>query len=92
MGQDIYWLTTPSFECTEIPLPKTEKRLVIKAPEAGEEMIYIAGATLNGKPLNRAWLHHSEIANGAELHFILSDKPTLWGRKELPPSLACRRT
>ncbi|MFN7142328.1 MAG: glycoside hydrolase domain-containing protein, partial [Myxococcota bacterium] len=40
---------------------------------------YIASATLDGEPLDRAWLTHAEIAGGGTLRLTLSDAPTAWG-------------
>ena len=85
MGQDLYLLTTPSFSRMEIELGSSGKKLVIEAPGAGARKPYIVKATLNGKPLNRAWLRHHEIKDGAVLRFELSAKPGTWGRNR-PPS------
>ncbi|GAC1641297.1 MAG: GH92 family glycosyl hydrolase [Ktedonobacteraceae bacterium] len=86
MGQDLYLLTTPIFTRTEIALGKSGNILVTETPEAGQGKSYITAATLNGKPLERAWLRHTEIAHGATLHFELSTIPNAWGTQELPPS------
>lgn len=85
MGQDLYWLTSPLFEETVVELGGG-KALRIEAPGADEQHIYIASATLNGAPLDRAWLRHAEIAGGATLRFELSAEPTRWGRNNPPPS------
>jgi len=60
--------------------------LVIEAPQAGPEKPYVIAATLNGRPLHRAWIRHREIANGAVLRFELGNEPGDWGTTELPPS------
>ena len=86
MGQDIYWLTAPVFTRGEISVNAEGNKLVIEAPAASPENCYIQSATLDGAPLNRAWLRHHEIAKGAILHFEMGANPTAWGRKELPPS------
>jgi putative alpha-1,2-mannosidase len=86
MGQDLYLLSTPLFQRTEIALGKSGKSLVIEAPEAGPEKLYVRAATLNGEPLQRAWIRHSEIADGAVLRFELGSQPSDWGTEELPPS------
>jgi putative alpha-1,2-mannosidase len=36
---------------------------------------YVVDATLNGKPLNRAFLRHDEIAGGGELRFTMQAQP-----------------
>jgi len=86
MGQDLYWLTTPLFERTELTIGQTGKTLTIEAPGAGAERLYISSATLNGLPLERAWLRHHEIIGGATIRFELSAQPSAWATNELPPS------
>jgi len=43
-------------------------------------------ADLDDEPLDRAWVTHAEIANGARLHLMLGDEPTGWGTEDLPPN------
>ena len=41
---------------------------------------YIQSATLNGKPLNRCWLDHTEIVAGGILELVLGPEPNKqWG-------------
>ena len=47
----------------------------VLAENNSAENIYIQSATLNGKPLNRAWLRHEEIIAGGELCFVMGPKP-----------------
>ena len=42
---------------------------------------YIASATLDGEPLERAWLTHDEITAGGTLELTLSAEPTEWGAR-----------
>ncbi len=86
MGQDVYLLTTPVFTRTEIDLGKTGKTLVLEASGANQDKVFIRSATLNGQPLDRAWVRHHEIAGGAVIRFELADKPGDWGTTNLPPS------
>jgi len=86
MGQDLYLLSAPVFERVEIELGKSGRTLTIESPGASPERIYIRVANLNGKPLERAWIAHDEIAWGGTIRFELSDKPADWGRKTAPPS------
>jgi putative alpha-1,2-mannosidase len=52
----------------------------VEAANNGPENIYIQSATLNGKPLNRAWLRHEEIVAGGTLRLAMGPKPnTSWG-------------
>jgi predicted alpha-1,2-mannosidase len=75
MGQDLYLLVAPAFTRAELALGSSGKSLVIEAPEAGEEHIYVKAVTLNGKPLHRAWLRHHELAQVAVLLFSLDTTP-----------------
>jgi predicted alpha-1,2-mannosidase len=86
MGQDLYLISTPIFKKTEISLGRSGKKLIIEAPAADEGHLYITSATLNGKPLNRAWVKHHEIADGAVIRLEVSQKPGNWGMTEIPPS------
>ena len=81
-GQDLYYLTGPRLD-----------RIVIDRPEEGRleitrsgEGCYIAGVTLNGRPLDRAWIRHTEIKNDTILVFTMSETPTAWGTQTPPPS------
>ncbi|MBN1553459.1 MAG: GH92 family glycosyl hydrolase [Phycisphaerae bacterium] len=85
MGQDLYLLTSPLFERTEIRLGRTDHCLVIEAPGA-EEGRFIQSASLDGRPLDRAWIRHEEIKDGATLRLELSETPTAWGATTPPPS------
>jgi predicted alpha-1,2-mannosidase len=86
MGQDLWLLSAPVFERSEIQLGKSGKTLVIEAPGAAPGKVYVASASLNGKPLDRAWLKHAEIGAGAVLKLELSDKAGDWGKNLPPPS------
>jgi predicted alpha-1,2-mannosidase len=61
----------------------------ILADNNSAENIYIQSATLNGKPLNRAWFTQKELTAGGTLHFVMGPKPnTAWGKAASvrPPS------
>jgi predicted alpha-1,2-mannosidase len=61
----------------------------VLADDNGPENVYIQSATLNGKPLNRAWLRHEEIIAGGTLHLVMGPQPnTDWGRaqEDRPPA------
>lgn len=56
-----------------------------------EQNKYIKRATLNGKPLNRSYITHSDIVNGGVLEYEMSDTPNKnWGqaRSQRPPSMS----
>ncbi len=85
-GMPVYNIGTPFFPKTTIHL-EGNVSFVIKAPNVSERNIYIQSATLNGKPLNRAWIKHSEILEGGELTFDMGPRPNKqWGTQSPPPS------
>jgi putative alpha-1,2-mannosidase len=52
---------------------------------------YVQSATLNRKPLSRAWIRHSEIAAGGVLEFIMGpelNKKWATQSHDLPPSMS----
>jgi predicted alpha-1,2-mannosidase len=66
-----YEIGTPRFEDATIALP-TGRHFHIHANGVREGKFFIHGATLNGVPLARNWITHSEIAVGGDLVFDMS--------------------
>ena len=89
-GQDVYLIGSPAYSQTTLHLAGG-KDFVIEAREQSAENIYVTAATLNGKPLDRSWLRHSEIAAGGRLVLTMSKTPGHWGKRNLPPSTAADR-
>ena len=88
-GQDLYLIGTPLFEETVIQL-EGNKTFKITAKNLTQENIYVTKATLNGKPLDRAWFKHTEISKGARLVLEMSATPNDWGNMNLPASLSTK--
>jgi putative alpha-1,2-mannosidase len=89
-GQDVYLIGSPAYSQTTLHLAGG-KDFVIEAREQSAENIYVTAATLNGKPLDRSWLRHREIAAGGRLVLTMSKTPGHWGKRNLPPSTAADR-
>jgi predicted alpha-1,2-mannosidase len=93
-GTDVYLIGTPAVS-TSLTM-ENGKKINIKAilPEnlkQGEEARYIQSCKLNGQPCNRSWFRHSDIANGAEIEFVMGTSPSAWATGgELPPSMSGR--
>jgi predicted alpha-1,2-mannosidase len=91
-GDGIYILGSPLFHRATIrldPAWHTGKSFTILARGNSAENLYIQSATLNGKPLNRAWISHSEITSGGMLELMMGAEPnTTWGSapESLPQS------
>jgi predicted alpha-1,2-mannosidase len=90
----IYEIGTPKFEKVTINLdPKYYPggKFVIEAKNVSDQNIYIQSATLNGKPLNKPWFYHEELAKGGTLVFKMGPRPNeKWGSApgSEPPSLS----
>lgn len=76
-----YILGTPLFEKVTINL-ENGKTFEIEAENLSDKNKYIASATLNGKPLNRSFIYHSEIMDGGKLVFKMTNKPSTWATKD----------
>lgn len=78
-GVPVYAIGSPFFEKTVIHLPDGG-RFVIKAKNFSGANKYIASATLDGKPLDRAWFTHAELMGGGTLELTMSPTPNpSWG-------------
>ena len=89
-GQPVYLIGSPAYPRTVIHLAGG-KDFVIEARNLSAKNIYVTAATLDGKPLDRAWLRHSEIIAGGRLVLTMSSTPGDWGRSDLPPSTPAPR-
>ncbi len=89
-GSPIYEIGSPIFSRSTVRLGDG-KKLTIVANQVSPKHKYIQSAVLNGKPLNRAWFWHSEIANGGTLILEMADRPNKsWGSapEDAPPSMS----
>ncbi len=78
-GTTQYEIGSPLFNQTKIALPNG-KTFTITANGVSAQNKYIQSATLNGKPLNHAWLDHADIVNGGTLVFEMGPTPNKkWG-------------
>jgi predicted alpha-1,2-mannosidase len=90
----IYLIGSPLFSRVSVRLdPKYHhgKQFTVVAQNNSAENFYVQSATLNGKPLSRAWLRYAEIADGGTLELVMGPKPNeSWGsdRKDMPPSIS----
>ncbi|HZL24929.1 MAG TPA: GH92 family glycosyl hydrolase [Acidobacteriaceae bacterium] len=90
-GQDVYLIGSPAVPQSTISVGHG-KRLRIVAHGAGADGLnrYIQSATLNGKPWEKAWFRHADIANGGELELQMGSALSEWGTKISPPSASDR--
>ncbi len=89
-GSPVYEIGSPIFAKSVVRLGNGKEFTVI-ANHVSARNKYIQSAQLNGKPLNRAWFQHSDVANGGTLTLEMADKPnTKWGSapEDAPPSMS----
>ncbi|MGB8481479.1 MAG: GH92 family glycosyl hydrolase [Acidobacteriaceae bacterium] len=93
-GSPVYEIGSPIFAKTRITLGNG-KVFTILANHVSARNKYIQSARLNGKPLDKPWFAHSDIANGRTLVLEMGDKPNMqWGSAPLdaPPSMSVEAT
>lgn len=81
-GQDYYYLFGSKFRKSTITLANG-KKIIIKSKNASEDNIYVQSCTINGKIWNKAWISHSEIANGGVIKFSMGAKPNDWAQNNV---------
>jgi putative alpha-1,2-mannosidase len=86
-GQDVYLIGSPAFPEVTLHLAGG-KAFVIEAKNVSAENKYVVSAELNGRPLERAWLRHREIAAGGRLVLTMAGAPAHWAEGNPPPSTA----
>lgn len=86
-GSNEYIIGRPFLPRAVLHLPNG-KTFVIRTDGLKDKHSYIASASLNGKPLQRAFIRHDEIMQGGELHFVMQATPNKqWGLGERPYSM-----
>ncbi len=72
-GDNLYYIGAPMMKGAKI---KTEsgKTFTMTAQNYSPENIYVQSVTLNGKPLDRPYITHQEIMDGATLEFVMGNK------------------
>jgi predicted alpha-1,2-mannosidase len=79
-GSNEYVIGRPFLDKAVMNLPNG-KHFTIRAVGLSAENTYVAGVTLNGKPLAQTFLRHDQITAGGELVFTMSNQPnTDWGK------------
>jgi len=89
-GRPAYDIGSPIFDETRITLGNG-KVFTIEAKNVSAQNKYIQSATLNGKPLNRPWFTHGDIASGGALVLHMGPRPNAtWGSSPhaAPPSMS----
>ena len=89
-GSPVYEIGSPIFAKTTIRMGNG-KDFTIIADHVSARNKYIESAKLNGKPLDKPWFRHADIAGGGTLALEMGDTPnTSWGTspQDAPPSMS----
>jgi putative alpha-1,2-mannosidase len=82
-GDPRYEICSPLFNKVTIQLdPKytTGKTFTIITHNNSTQNLYIQSAKLNGKPYNKCWINHQDIAKGGILELTMGKQPNRnWG-------------
>ncbi|TPE46373.1 GH92 family glycosyl hydrolase [Pontibacter mangrovi] len=73
-GSEQYAIGSPAVKEARIQL-ENGKTFIIHTKNQRDKNVYVQRMELNGKPLNRSYLTHSELAKGGELTFYMGAKP-----------------
>ncbi|KAI4645776.1 hypothetical protein J4E93_005354 [Alternaria ventricosa] len=90
-AQPLYLLSAPRFSWLKVSLfsgTAAVTSLSIRAQNLSSTSYYPQKVTWNGQELDRAWLKHSELAEGGELVFYMGEEPKKWDVGERPWSLS----
>jgi hypothetical protein len=75
-GNPVYEIGRPIMNEASIEL-ENGKKLIFKTVSNSKENKYVQEVIINGKPIYRNYLHHSELMNGGEIEFRMGAKPNL---------------
>jgi putative alpha-1,2-mannosidase len=74
-GSPVYQIGSPSVNSATLHL-ENGKTFSIEAKNQSDKNVFVKKIELNGKPLNRLYITHSEIMNGGKLVFYMSPTHT----------------
>lgn len=77
-GSDRYVVGTPLFPHAEIAVQGGT--FTVDADGADASNVYVQSAALNGKPLTKPELKHSDLKAGGSLKFKMGASPSAWGK------------
>lgn len=89
-SSNIYAIGSPGLEFIEMTLGNG-KKVTVTTENYSKENVYIQAMYLNGQPYNKTYITFDTIKNGAEIKFVLGNKPNQsWGTADesVAPSLS----
>ena len=88
-AEGVYVIGAPLMDKVAIDLGG-QRTFSIEAQDLSPINKYVTGAMLNGKPLDRCWVSHADIAGGGTIRFTMGAEPnTAWASSPdaAPPSM-----
>ncbi|GHF53773.1 putative alpha-1,2-mannosidase [Amycolatopsis bartoniae] len=86
-GSGTYLLSTPMFEKVEIR-PEHGRKIEIEAPGASAAKAqYTKDVRIGAHSYDRSWISHADLLRAGTIRFGLSDEPTSWGTRSVPPGM-----
>ena len=92
-GSPHYEIGSPLFEEARVDVGGG-RTFTLRAPGASASSLYVQSATLDGRPHDRPWIAHADVARGATLELRMGPRPNrAWGARpeDAPPSLSTTR-
>ena len=83
MTRPCFWFGYPMLDEAVIKVPGGE--FVVRTRDNSPENIYIQSVTLNGKPYDKSYISHDDIAAGGRMEFVMGGTPN----KEWAASAGC---
>ncbi len=77
-GSDRYLIGSPQFP--QVDIQRKGGVFSVIANGVSAQNLYVQDATLNGKPLNSAVIHHADLQPGGSLVLTMGPAPSTWGR------------
>jgi putative alpha-1,2-mannosidase len=88
-AEGVYVIGAPLMDRVAVDLGG-QRTCSIEAQDLSPINKYVTGAMLNGKPLDRCWVSHADIAGGGTIRFTMGAEPnTAWASSPdaAPPSM-----
>ncbi len=85
-----YAIGSPFFDKVTLRLPGSSRPLVISSPGNADNRPYVSAVSLDGNAVTTPFLSQSDLVNGGELKFDLSDSPQSWGAGTSGPTNVAR--
>lgn len=88
VGSADYVIGSPLFRKATVHLDNG-RSIVVNAPGNSAGNVYVQSLRVDGRPYQKSWISHRDLADGAVLDFRMGASPSSWGTRaaDLPVSL-----